>query len=392
MDRQDASHVANNPANRRDGRPKLMFVVSEDWYFVSHRLPLAVAAKQAGYDVHVATRVGSKDAPIVDAGLTLHPLTFNRSGMAPLEEMKALSGLVRLYRREKPDIVHHVALKPVIYGSLAARLAGVGGVINALGGLGYVFSSEGRHAAVLRKVARPILRAALNGRNSKLIVQIEDDRRRLVHGGHVTPDKVHLIPGSGVDLSRYRPVDHAATPPLVILPARLLHDKGVVEFVEAARLLRKEGVAARFALVGQRDPANPACVSEDELEGWRHEGIVELWGWREDMPDVFAGAQIVCLPSYHEGVPKALLEAAASGCAIVASDIPGCRSIVRHGETGWLVPPRNAQAFADTLREAIESTELRQRYGRAAHALVDAEFSMARVVELTLDLYRQVLG
>ncbi len=381
------------PGRRGGGeRPKLMFVVSEDWYFVSHRLPLARAAQDAGFEVSVATRVRHKGATIAGAGLALHPLPFNRAGMAPLEEMKTFAALVQLYRRERPDIVHHVALKPVIYGALAARLGGIRHVVNALGGLGYVFRSEGTRATLLRRIATPLLRYALNAGNARLIVQIADDRDWLVENHLITPENVHLIAGSGVEMARYSPVDHHASPPLIILPARLLYDKGVGEFVEAARRLRRLGVNARFALVGQRDPANPACVDAQELEAWKREGVVELWGWREDMPNVLAQAQIVCLPSYHEGVPKALLEAAASQCAIVASDIPGCRVLVRPGKTGWLVPPRDATALATTLRKAIEDAHLRQRYGAAAQALVAAEFSMTQVAEKTLELYWQALA
>jgi len=383
------SDVGSNPARAVDtvrGR-KLMFLVTEDWYFVSHRLELAIAARQAGYDVVVATRVDRHGKRITDAGLALRPVAFNRGGLNPLEELRALMQLVRLYRREGPDIVHHVALKPVIYGSLVARMVGTRSVVNALGGLGYVFSSVGLRAKMLRWIIKPALKFALAAKHTRLIVQNSDDRKRIVTDGLASAGSISVIRGSGVDPDAYRQVTVGSEMPLVILPARLLWEKGVGEFVEAARLLRLEGIKARFALVGKPDLVNPASVSQAEIEAWIGEGVVEFWGWQEDMPSVFAQAQIVCLPSYHEGFPKSLLEAAASGCAIVATDIPGCREIVQRGVTGWLVPARDVSALATALRQAIEQPSLREQYGASARALAATDFSMDRVASETIAIY-----
>ena len=362
------SDVGSNPEKAADaarGR-KLIFLVTEDWYFVSHRLELAIAARQAGHDVVVVTRVDRHGKRITDAGLALCPVAFNRGGLNPFEEFLTLVRLARIYRREAPDIVHHVALKPVIYGSLIARIVGTRGIVNALGGLGYVFSSVGLRAKVLRWFIKPALKFALGGRKARLIVQNSDDRDRIVTGGLANPGSIRLLRGAGIDPDAYRQVMVASEMPLVILPARLLREKGVGEFVEAARLLREKGIKARFALVGKPDPANPASVNQSKIDAWVDEGAVEFWGWQEDMPSVFAQAQIVCLPSYHEGFPKSLLEAAASGCAIVATDIPGCREIIRHGVTGWLVPPQDAKALAGALQQAIEQPAVRKQYGVAA--------------------------
>ena len=368
-----------------------MFLVTEDWYFVSHRLELAIAARQAGYDVVVATRVDQHGKRITDAGLTLSPVAFNRGGLNPLQEFRTLFQLVRLYRREAPDIVHHVALKPVIYGSLAARMVGTRSVVNALGGLGYVFSSVGLRAKMLRWLIKPALKFALGGKNTRLIVQNSDDRERIVTCGLASAGSISLIRGAGVDPSAYRQAIVASKMPLVILPARLLREKGVGEFVEAARLLRARGIKARFALVGKPDLANPASVSQPEIDAWVGEGAVEFWGWQEDMPSVFAQAQIVCLPTYYgEGLPKSLLEAAASGCAIVTTDIPGCREIVQHGVSGWLVPVRDIGALATALQQAIEQPGLRARYGSSARALIATDFSMSRVASETISVYDEL--
>jgi glycosyltransferase involved in cell wall biosynthesis len=387
------SHVGSNPATADDtGRRKLIFLVTEDWYFVSHRLELAVAARNAGYDVVVATRVDRHGKTITDAGFTLCPVAFNRSGLNPLEDFRTLMQLVRLFRREAPDIVHHVALKPVIYGSLAARIAGVKGVVNALGGLGYVFSSVSLRAKMLRWITKPALKLALGGRNSRLIVQNRDDRDIIVADGLADAGSVILIRGAGVDPSAYRQVTVASEMPLIILPARLLREKGVGEFVEAARLLRGQGVKARFALVGKPDLANPTSVSQHEIDTWVSEDVVEYWGWQDDMPDIFSQAQIVCLPTYYgEGLPKSLLEAAASGCAIVTTDIPGCREIVQQGVTGWLVPTRDVRALAIALQQAIEQPGLREQFGASARALIATDFSMNRVASETIAIYDELM-
>jgi glycosyltransferase involved in cell wall biosynthesis len=369
-----------------------LFLVSEDWYFVSHRLELARAVTDAGYDVAVATRVGSHAHLITDAGMKLCPLAFDRGGLNPIRDMSTLQQIVAVYRREAPDIVHHVALKPAIYGSLAARYVGVRRIVNALAGLGYVFSSQGPRARLLRWIIKPALKLALAGKDTRLIVQNRDDLQRTVAEDLVKPDRVRLIRGSGVDPAEYRQVEVASERPLVILPARLLWEKGVGEFAGAARLLCERGVKARFALVGKPDPANPSSVDPAEIDAWAREGVIEYWGWRDDMPEVFAQAQIVCLPtSYGEGLPKSLLEAAASGCAIVASDVPGCREIVAHGRTGWLVPARDVCALAEALQQAIEQPALREQYGSAARAQVVSDFSTERVARETIAIYEELM-
>jgi glycosyltransferase involved in cell wall biosynthesis len=373
-------------------RRKLLFLVTEDWYFVSHRLDLALAAKRAGYDVMVATRVNKHGDAIRNAGLALHPIAFNRGGLNPLEDFVTLLGVVTIYRREAPDIVHHVALKPVIYGSIAARLLRITGIVNALSGLGYVFSSTGHRAAVLRWLVRPLLRCALGGQRSRLIVQNRDDGAKLAASRLVKDEAIRIIRGSGIDLGRYRPVSPPSDAPLVVLPGRMLWEKGVGEFVAAARRLKAKGIKARFALVGSPDDANPASVNQAEIDAWVGDGAVEYWGWRDDMPEVFAQSQIVCLPSYHEGLPRALLEAAASSCAIVATDIPGCREIVRHGSTGWLVPVRDVDALAGALQEAIERPSLRAQYGKSARALIAANFSIDRVSKETVAIYDELIA
>lgn len=373
-------------------RPKLLYLVSEDWYFVSHRLALAVAAQDAGYDVSVATRVNKDGDNIRNAGLRLLPITFERAGLGPALEIQTIARLIALYRQERPSIVHHVSVKPVIYGSIAARASGVRGIVNALMGLGYVFSSQSAKARALRPAVRAGLGLALRAPNTRVIIQNSDDQALLAQQSLARGKDVRLIRGSGVD-----PRDFPVTPcppgtPLVVLPARLLKDKGVEEFVDAAKILKSRGIDARFALVGDPDPLNPASFLKSTVDAWVASGAVEHWGWQPQsaMPSILASSSIVCLPSYREGLPKALLEAAASGRAIVTTDVPGCREIVHHAINGWLVPARDAAALANALQEAINNPALRQSYGEAGRAMVEQEFSMQHVIEQTLAVYREL--
>jgi len=376
------------------GRPrKLLFLVTEDWYFVSHRLALAVAARERGFDVAVATRVRDAGQTIRDAGLRLIPIDFERASLAPLDEAKTLRQIVSLYRREAPDIVHHVALKPVLYGSIAARLAGTPGIVNAIMGLGYVFSSRSAKARILRPVVERILRSALSRPGSRTIVQNADDLAFLDRRGIASPGSIRLIPGSGVDVDLYAPEPPPDGIPTIILPARLIRPKGIMEFAEAARLIHAKGHRARFVLCGAPDPSNPASLSEAEIGALVESGIVEHWGHRADMPAVLKGATAVCLPTYYgEGVPKSLIEAAASGRAIITTDMPGCRDIVKHGVNGWLVPPRDVPALADALTDAITQPELTRRYGAQGRDMVRTGFSLDEIVRQTLAVYDEVAG
>ena len=369
--------------------PRLLYLVTEDWYFCSHRLALARAAREAGFDVTLATRVQRHGHLILEAGLDLVPLRLSRRSSNPVRELGSLYEILALYRRVRPDIVHHVALKPVLYGSIAAIAAGVPSVINALAGLGYIFSSRDLKARCLRPIVKTAFRVILNRPNSHVILQNPDDRKLLALLGITGAKDSPLIRGSGADLSRYAPHPEQPGVPVVVLPARMLRDKGVEEFIEAARILKGSGVASRFVLAGEPDPDNPASIPEARLKAWASEGVIEYWGWQEDMARVFCQAHVVCLPSYREGLPKVLIEAAASGRPIVTCDVPGCREIVRHEQNGLLVPARDPRALASALQRLIEDPTLRARFAEKGRAIAEAEFSQDRTIEQTLALYRR---
>ncbi len=371
-------------------RKKLLFLVTEDWYFCSHRLPPARAAQAAGYDIVVATRVAQRGAEITAEGFKLVPIGLRRRSRNPFREIAAIAEIVQLYRRERPDIVHHVALKPVLYGSLAALLVRRPAVVNALAGMGFLFTSTTRLATLLRAAVSRVFRVLLNAGRNVLILQNPDDMAMLVSGGLVTASRVRLIRGSGVDIDRFRPSPEPDGVPVVMLASRMLWDKGVGEFVAAAALLRARGVAARFVLVGDGDADNPASIPDDQLKAWHDSGVVECWGRCDNMPAALAQAHIVCLPSYREGLPKVLLEAAACARPLVATDAPGCREIVRHGDNGLLVPLRDAAGLAEAIARLVGDPALRLQMGETGRQMVESEFSEARVAQQTLAVYREM--
>ncbi|HED39662.1 MAG TPA: glycosyltransferase family 1 protein [Chromatiales bacterium] len=368
---------------------KILYLVAEDWYFCSHRLQLACAARDEGYEVVVATRVTAHGDEITKSGLKLIPINMCRSGLNPLSELPSLLHLIRIYRQERPDLVHHVALKPVIYGSLAAAVTAIPAKINALGGLGFAYSSESKKARLLRAMLRVVLRMLLNRSNSKVILQNNDDLETLVNASILKPDRAAVIRGAGVDLQEFSLSAEPDEPPVVMLASRMLWSKGVGEFVEAASLLNKRGVVARYILVGEADAVNPASIPREQLLKWQQEGVVEWWGRRDDMADVLRQAHIVCLPSYREGLPKVLLEAAASGRAIVASDAPGCREVVHHNENGLLIPVKKSVPLADAIEQLVSDPVLRRKMGARGREIVVEGLSLEQVVSETLALYRE---
>jgi len=375
-------------------KPVLLYVVNVAWFFCLHRMHLAHAASAAGFSVHVATASDfAEDVDLIKAeGLNYHELKLQRGQWSVIEECRLAAALYRLYREIRPDIVHHVTIKPVIFGTFAARLARVPAVVNSVSGLGFVFTTTDRWAAMRRLAVRLTYKVLLARAALRVIFENSDDLRLFVDGKIVKPEQAVLIRGVGVDLKRFRPSPRLDGIPLVVLPARMLWDKGVREFCAAAATVRVWGVQARFALVGGLDAENPAAIPESWLREETRRGAVEWWGWREDMAAVYAAAHIVCLPSYREGLPTVLLEAGACGCALVTTDVPGCREVVHDGETGLVIPARDPMALAQALRTLILNPSLRERLSAAAQALVAGEFSSDQVKNSTTRLYREMLG
>ena len=372
---------------------RILFVVNEPWFFLSHRLPIAKAVYQAGYEVHVATIGGAAVTEICSQGFIHHVLPVSRSGKKPFQEIKLLYFLFHLFRKVKPDIVHLVTIKPVLYGGIAARLAGVPAVVAAVSGLGFVFIVSGFKARFIRIIVMCLYRAAFGMKNLRVIFQNPDDRAVLLKNGVVAPGKAIMIRGSGVDLSVYKFLPEPDDIPVVTFAARLLREKGVREFVDAARILLKQGVKARFLLAGDLDPGNPNSITPVEIDKWRYEGHIELLGFRNDIADIFAASNIVVLPSYYgEGLPKVLIEAAACGRAVVTTDHPGCRDAIKPGISGLLVPVRNTEALADSIKKLLEDEVLRKEMGEAGRKLVEKEFTIEKIVEEHIKIYQELIA
>ena len=375
-------------------RMKVIFFANTDWYLYNFRLALARYLREQQFEVVMLSPAGSYGPLLEREGFRWIPVEMNRLSLNPLRELGVIRRISALYAVEKPDIVHHFTIKCVVYGSLIARWHGIPSRINAVTGLGYVFSDQGVKARVLRPLVRHLIRLALRGRGSRLIVQNTDDLSAFVSAGVASPHDTHLIRGSGVDTTTFQPLHDGAEPPFtrVLLASRLLWDKGIREYIEAASLLRQRGIPVQFFLAGNPDPGNPASVPVAQINAWRDAGVVTYLGHVNDMPGLLSGMDVVVLPSYREGTPRSLLEAAACGLPIVTTDVPGCREVVKHGFNGLLVPPRDSTALAAAIHRLCTNTDERRRMGLAGREKVLNDFDQQRVLEETFAVYRQLLS
>lgn len=364
---------------------KILLFANTDWYLYNFRLALVQALCERGDDVVLVSPDGPYGPRMQEMGIRWLRFPLARRSLNPFVEIWTIVRLLKLYRQENPDLVHQFTVKCVLYGSLTCHLLGIRSVVNSVTGLGYVFmDGEGRRW--LRGLIKLFYRLVL--RPTWVIFQNPDDQTIFLGNHLADPLRAALIRGSGVDIRRFSPQPEPPGIPLIILPARLLWDKGVGEFVEAARQLQADGQPARFALVGDCDNENPASVQESQLLAWVKEGVIEWWGWREHMEEVYAKASIVCLPSYREGVPKTLIEAAACGRPIVASNVPGCREIVRHGENGLLVEARDASGLAKALDYLIQNPNIRAKMGAGGRKIAVEDFSLELIIPQTLVVYK----
>ena len=377
----------------------MLLFANTDWYLYNFRRSLAIALRDAGYDVLLVSPPGQYGERLKDLGFRWVGAPMDRRSLNPLREAALLRWLRQLMVREKVALVHGFTIKCAVYGALAARMAGVPARVNAVAGMGYVFTSDAHMARLLRPVVRTLMRAALGGRNARLILQNPDDVGVFVRAGLVSADAIRLIPGSGVDCERFTPPDRglqgsstSAQRLRVVLPARLLWDKGVAEYVEAARQLLTAGREIDFLLAGDPDPGNPAAVPEATIHDWVARGWVKWLGHVDDMPALYHSVDIVVLPSYREGLPKGLIEAAACALPLITTDSPGCREVVDHEVSGLQIPVKDAPALARAIARLHDSPELRRRLGAAAREKALAEFDERIVIERTLAVYEELLN
>jgi glycosyltransferase involved in cell wall biosynthesis len=368
---------------------KILYLVSEDWYFVSHRLPMARAAQAAGYEVHVATHIDDCAEQISRQGFLLHPIYWRRGNTNPVRLVAAALETRRIYREVNPDLIHHVALVPSLIGSLAA-LGLPAPRINALAGLGFAFTSDTAKARAVRPLANLLLGWLLRRPNTTVLVQNPDDYA-VVAKLAVPKRNIALIPGSGVDVELLKPMPEPAGAFTVAFVGRLLDDKGVRTLVRAHELLAQRGIVIRTLLAGEPDPSNPASIPDHVLAGWRRMPGLELVGHVDDIRSVWAQAHVAVLPSRREGLPKSLLEAAACGRALIATDVPGCREITRNGINGLLVPPDNAGALASAIESLINDGAMRIQFAAASRKIAVSDYSNERVATEITNLYSRLL-
>jgi len=381
---------------------KILLVANSDWMLYNFRLPMAEAFRAQGHDVVLICPLGRYETELRASGFRCVNWRLSRGGLNPFGELLAAIRLFGIYRREAPDIVQHFTIKPNLYGSLVLRAARFVRAIrrdvicvNTFTGLGFVFSTH-RAASLLRFFVQPLLRFALATPRTMVVFQNKQDLGLFLRAGLVTPERGQLIVSSGVDTSRFHPNGaanpaHANAPQTVVMASRVLWDKGVGVYAEASRVLRRRGSNTRFLLVGEPDPASPGSIPIEKLEEWQKEGLIEWLGHRADMPEILRHADIAVLPSnYNEGVPRVLLEAAATGLPIVATDIEGCRVIVRPGQNGLLVPPRNPTALSNAIERLTQDPNLRREMGRESFRIATTEFDERMIVAQWLAYYERL--
>lgn len=363
---------------------KILFVVNVDWFFISHRLPLALEALKRGYEVHIACGITDKKEYLESLGLIVHPLNLSRSGTGIKGEIKAFCEIYNLLKEINPNIAHFVTIKPVLYGGIASRFLSIHKKVFSISGLGFIFIKQGLKATLVRMLIKTMYKFALCGKNSHVIVQNPDDKAVL---DSIVKIPITLIRGSGVDLNQYEYNEEKNENIKVSMACRLLKDKGVFEYIEASKILKKKYLNVKFELYGDIDIHNPASLTSDDIKKIKEEGFVNVYGFSSDIAKVFSDSNIVVLPSYREGLPKVLIEAAACGRAIVTTDVPGCRDAIEPNITGLLCKVKDSKSLASMIEKLIIDNNLRNSMGKEGRKLAEQEFDINKVIEKHFEIY-----
>lgn len=364
---------------------KILFVVNVDWFFISHRLPIAIEALKKGYEVHLGCGITDKKEYLESLGIIVHPLNLSRSGTSILSEISVFIKIYKLLKDISPDIAHFVTIKPVLYGGIASRFLKLNKKVFSISGLGFIFINQGLKASVVRNVVKLMYKVALKGKNSHVIVQNPDDKKIV---NSLVKQSIYLIRGSGVDLNKYKYKEENNTENIKIsMACRLLKDKGVFEYIEAAKIIKQNLANVNFELFGDIDIDNPASLTLKDIENIKSDGVVKVYGFSDDIAEVFRNSNIVVLPSYREGLPKVLIEAAASGRAIVTTDVTGCKDAIEVNKTGLLCKVKDAKSLAENIEILIKDKELRKRMGKEGRLLAQKEFDINIIVKKHFEIY-----
>lgn len=372
-------------------RKRILFIVNIDWFFISHRLPIALAAIEKGYEVHLACGITGRKDELERLGIIVHPVSLSRSGTSILKEIKVIKEMNAVVKKVSPDVVHLVTIKGAIYGGLVTRFKNIKVRVVSISGLGFVFIDEGIKARVIRFVVTKLYRLALSSVNTTVIFQNENDQNIFIKNKIIKPEQSLIIRGSGVDLATYNALPEPSGEKVIMFLARLLKDKGLIEFCEAAVSLKKSGFVGTFVLVGDIDLHNPNSINQGELDHYIRSGVVEHWGFSNKVSDTIAKSHIMVLPSYREGLPKSLIEAAACGRAVITTDVPGCRDAITPNVTGVLIPVKSSVAIANAILSLCENDEKRIDMGKKGRELAQLCFNIEDVIDIHLNLYKENL-
>ena len=370
---------------------RLLFLVNSSSYFLSHRLGIAIEAKKQGYEVHIASPEDGCEDTFKIKGLMHHKLPISRTSINIFSEIKAFLNIYFLIKKINPDLLHLITIKPVIYGGIISRLIQIKGVVSAVPGLGYVYISKGIRAKILRFFTNYFYKVSFSKKSLKIIFQNKDDMNKLRLAVGFDPIKSVIIKGSGVDLDEFKRTPLPEGRPVISMIARLQEDKGVIEFARAAQMINERKIEADFWLIGETDSSYPSPILKEDLQEWENKGFLKILGYREDINILIGNSNIIVLPSYREGLPKVLLEAAACGRPVITTDVPGCRAAIEDGKTGLLVPPRDSSSLADKIEYLLGNKELLKKMGNAGRKLAEENFSLDKVVSAHLKIYSSFL-
>lgn len=378
--------------NNKSKKNRILFIVSEDWYFISHRLYLAQSAIKEGYEVALLSNFSKHKNRINEEGIISIEWGLKRISKNPINELKAIITTIKALRDFKPDLIHAVAFKPIIYSSLASMLTGMKNCVFALAGLGGVYTSKKMRSQLMVLILKPALRFFLKGKNSKLILQNPEDKNAILSNKLIREDNIFLIRSAGVDTKHFSFEKIPYKPPKIILSARMLWSKGIKDFIKCAKIINKDTKIAEFVLVGSPDKENSDAIPIKFLEDLNTKKIITYLGYRDDMNSIYKNATIICLPTlYGEGVPKSLVEAASCGRPIVTYDMPGCREIVINKKNGFLVKPGSINGMVSAIKCLIYDKKLCTKMGQEGRKIVMKNFTQEKVAFETIEIWKKLL-
>ena len=371
-------------------KKKILYIINVDWFFISHFLPIGEEVLKRGYDVHIACGITDKQEYLESFGFIVHPLSISRSGTSVILALKTILEIYKVIQLLKPDIVEFFTIKPVLYGGIVSRFFSIPKKVFYITGLGYVFMAKGLKGFIVRNIVKMMYKLAISGKNNSIITENIFDKGLINSLKTVDKKQIKIIKGAGVNLTQYKHLEESNQNIRVTMACRLLKDKGVTEYIEAAKILISKGIDVEFELYGDVDIHNPATLTNKDLEKIRKEGFVSIYGFTSDIANIFSKTNIVVLPSYREGLPKVLIEAAACGRAVVTTNVPGCRDAIEINKTGLLCEVKNTQDLAEKIKRLIVDEELRHGMGRAGRELAQREFDIEKVVAIHFKIYEDM--